>query len=166
MRDQIVFHGLSVVVEPVRKYTQGSLASHILGYIGSINPDELEGNEEIYGNDDYVGKTGIEYICEEYLRGQKGIKQIDMAVDGTVTGEYITEEAVAGSTVVLTIDSNVQHVAETALKNNMEKIKNGGFSETYDVKSGAVVVMNVNTGEILALASYPDYEPQQFVGRN
>jgi len=89
-----------------------------------------------------------------------------MAVDGTVTGEYITEEAVAGSTVVLTIDSNVQKVAETALKNNIEKIRNGGFSESYDAKSGAVVVMNVNSGEILALASYPDYEPQEFVGRN
>jgi len=87
-----------------------------------------------------------------------------MSVDGTVTGEYISEEAVAGSTVVLTIDSNVQKVAETALKNNMEKIKNGGFSEIYDVKSGAVVVMNVHSGEILALASYPDYEPQEFVG--
>lgn len=89
-----------------------------------------------------------------------------MSVDGTVTGEYITEEAIAGSTVVLTVDSNVQQIAETALKNNMEKIKSGGFSEIYDAKSGAVVVMNVNTGEILALASYPDYEPQEFVGRN
>jgi len=89
-----------------------------------------------------------------------------MAVDGTVTGEYVTEEAIEGSTVVLTIDSNVQKIAETALKNNIEKIKNGGFSESYDAKSGAVVVMNVNSGEILALASYPDYEPQEFVGRN
>ena len=89
-----------------------------------------------------------------------------MSVDGTVTGEYVTKEAIAGSTVVLTIDSNVQKIAETALKNNIEKIRNGGFSEVYEAKSGAVVVMNVNTGEILALASYPDFEPQEFVGRN
>ena len=144
----------------------GSLASHVLGYIGSIKEDELKANEGIYSNDDYVGRIGVEYVCEEYLRGQKGIKQIDMSVDGTVTGEYVTKEAIAGSTVVLTIDSNVQKIAETALKNNIEKIRNGGFSEVYEAKSGAVVVMNVNTGEILALASYPDFEPQEFVGRN
>lgn len=87
-----------------------------------------------------------------------------MAVDGTVTGEYVTKEAISGSTVVLTIDSNVQRVAEESLKNNIDKIRNGGFSEVYEAKSGAVVVMNVNSGEVLALASYPDFEPQEFVG--
>ena len=75
------------------------------------------------------------------------------------TGEYITKEAIAGSDIVLTIDSNLQKIAEEALKNNIEKIRNGGFSQIYDAKGGAVVVANVKTGEILALANNPDYSP-------
>ena len=86
-----------------------------------------------------------------------------MDIKGNITGEYITEEPVVGSDVELTIDANVQSVAETALKSDIEKIANGGYAEKFDAKAGAVVVMNTKTGEILALASYPDYEPQLFV---
>lgn len=127
--------------------------------MGKINEDEYKARkEEGYTQNDYIGKTGIEYVFEEYLKGEDGVKQIDMAVDGTSTGEYVTKEAVAGSDVVLTIDANLQAVAEEALKNNIEKIRNGSFAESYDAKSGAVVVTNVKTGEILALVSYPDFE--------
>ena len=68
----------------------------------------------------------------------------------------------AGSNVVLTIDSQLQKIAEQALKDNIEKIKNGGFGKSYDAKGGSCVVMNVKTGEVLAMASYPDYNPQSF----
>lgn len=67
-----------------------------------------------------------------------------------------------GCNVVLTIDSKLQKIAEDALKNNIEKIKNGGFGKSYDAKGGSCVVMNVKTGEVLAMASYPDYNPQSF----
>ena len=87
-----------------------------------------------------------------------------MTVDGTVTGETVTKEPEQGSTVVLTIDSKLQEVAETALKNNIEKIKNGGFSNRYDAKGGSVAVIDVHSGEILAMASYPDYNPNSWVG--
>ena len=87
-----------------------------------------------------------------------------MTVDGTVTGETVTKEPVQGSTVVLTIDSKLQEVAETALKNNIEKIRNGGFSNRYDAKGGSVAVIDVRSGEILAMASYPDYNPNSWVG--
>lgn len=87
-----------------------------------------------------------------------------MSVDGTVTGETITEEPEQGSTIVLTIDSKLQEVAETALSNNIEKIRNGGFSGTYDAQGGCVVVIDVNSGEILAMASNPDYNPNDWVG--
>ena len=158
------FSGIHIAIEPVRKYQQKSLASHILGYVGKINEDEYKARkEEGYTQNDYIGKTGIEYVFEEYLKGEDGVKQIDMAVDGTSTGEYVTKEAVAGSDVVLTIDANLQAVAEEALKNNIEKIRNGSFAESYDAKSGAVVVTNVKTGEILALVSYPDFEPELFI---
>ena len=87
-----------------------------------------------------------------------------MSVDGTVTGETVTEEPEQGSTVVLTIDSKLQEVAETALRNNIEKIRNGGFSGTYDAQGGCVVVIDVKSGEILAMASNPDYNPNAWVG--
>ena len=111
--------------------------------------------------DDYIGRTGIEYVFEEYLKGENGIRQIDMDIDGTQTGEYIAKEAVEGADVVLTIDANLQAVAENALKNNIEKIRNGGFSQRYNAKGGAVVVTNVKTGEVLALVSYPNYSPAE-----
>ncbi len=140
-----------------------TLASHIIGYIGRIDESEYENNKEEYEADDYIGKTGIEYLFEKYLRGENGTKQIDMTVDGTSTGEYITKEAIGGSNVVLTIDANLQNIAEQSLKNNIEKIKSGGFGTAYDAQGGAVVVLNIQTGEVLAMASYPDYDPGQFL---
>ena len=158
------FSGINIVVEPVRSYTSGTLASHILGYASQISADEYETRKNTYDQNDIIGKTGIEYVFEEYLKGKNGTKQIDMDVDGTTTAEYISEEAVAGSDVVLTIDANLQKVTEEALAANIQKISSGGFGKVYDAKAGACVVMNVNTGEVLAMASYPEYNPADFVG--
>ena len=157
------FPGLTIQTKAVRNYVSGNLASHILGYVSRITESELEGNEDKYNANDMIGKTGIEYIFEPYLKGTDGIKQIDMAVDGTITGEYVTNEAIAGKNVVLTIDANLQKVTEEALKSNIEKIRNGGYGKSYNADAGSVVVINVKTGEVLALASYPDFEPQLFV---
>lgn len=159
----IYFPGISATTEPLVSYPSGSLASHILGYVGNITQAELDGREDTYGINDVIGKVGIQYVFEEYLRGQNGIKQLDMSVDGNITDEYITKEAVAGSDVILTIDANLQAVTEKALVNNIKKIASGGFSKTSEAKAGAAVVMNVKTGEILAMASYPDYEPELFI---
>ena len=87
-----------------------------------------------------------------------------MAVDGTTTAEYVSKEATAGSDVVLTIDANLQKVTEDALASNIQKIASGGFGKAYNAKAGACVVMNVNSGEVLAMASYPNYDPSDFVG--
>ena len=158
------FPGINIVVEPVREYTSGTLASHILGYASTISAEEYETRKDTYSQNDIIGKTGIEYVFEEYLKGKNGTKQIDMAVDGTITSEYTSEEAVAGSDVVLTIDSNLQKITEQALENNIKKIASGGFGQRYDAKAGSCVVMNVKTGEILAMASYPNYNPADFIG--
>lgn len=155
--------GMNIVTEPIVKYTSKDLASHILGYVGAIDEDEYNDRKDTYRNDDVIGKTGIQKVFEQYLKGEDGIKQIDMTVDGTITSEYVSKEAIAGSDVILTIDANLQSVAEKALESNIKKIASGGFGEKKDADSGAVVVMNVKTGEILALASYPDYEPGLFV---
>ena len=158
------FPGINIVVQPQREYPKGSLASHILGYASQISLDEYETRKDTYDQNDIIGKTGIEYVFEEYLRGKNGTKQIDMAVDGTITAEYISEEAIAGADVVLTIDSNLQQITENALAANIQKIASGGFGQVYDAKAGSCVVMNVNTGEILAMANYPNYTPSEFVG--
>ena len=156
------FPGINIVTVPTVAYNSGTLASHILGTVGKITQPELE-EKTNYDINDIIGKTGIQYVFEEYLKGKDGIKQIDMAVDGTVTDEYTEKEAVSGSDVILTIDANLQKVAEEALKEDIEKIASGGFAEKSNANAGAVVVMNVKSGEVLALASYPDYEPQLFV---
>ena len=156
------FPGINITVQPVRIYKEGTLASHILGYASKISDSEYQEKKDTYNQNDIIGKTGIEALFEKYLKGKNGTKQIDMAVDGTITAEAVENEAVAGSNVVLTIDSKLQKIAEQALKDNIEKIRNGGFGKSYDAKGGSCVVMNVKTGEVLAMASYPDYNPQSF----
>lgn len=158
------FPGITITTDSQRKYNYGTLASHIIGYIGKISENEYNAEPEVYENDDYVGRTGIESSFEKYLRGLDGKQEIEMSVDGTVTGDYTTQEAIQGSSVVLTIDAGLQNITENALKNNIEKIRNGGFSGQYNAKGGAVVVMDVKSGEVLAMASNPDYEPNSWVG--
>lgn len=158
------FPGISIETKAARTYLVGTLAAHVIGYTGQIKEEEYKEKKDKYDIDDIIGKTGIEYLFEDYLKGQDGEKQIEMSVDGTITGESVSKNAIAGSDIVLTIDSNLQQVTETALENCINKIRSGGFAQSYDAQGGAAVVMNVNTGEVLATASYPTYEPQWFVG--
>ena len=156
------FSGIDIMTKPTVTYNNGSFAAHVLGYCGKITESELEKYGNGYDKNSIIGKTGIQYVFERYLKGKNGIRQIDMDVNGNITGEYITEEPVVGADVQLTIDSKIQSVAEESLKQDIEKISKGGYADKSDAKSGAVVVMNTKTGEILALASYPDFEPQLF----
>ena len=89
------FPGINISVQPVRQYKEGNLASHILGYASKISDTEYQEKKDIYEQNDIIGKTGVEYIFEEYLKGKKGTKQIDMAVDGTITAEVVEQEAVS-----------------------------------------------------------------------
>lgn len=158
------FPGTSIVTQPIIDYPYKNLASHLLGYVGMINADEYKQNKENYKMNDMIGRTGIQYTLEEYLKGKDGIRQIDMAVDGSITEEYISQEAIAGNDVTLTIDANLQKKVEQILEKNIKKIASGAYdNKKYDAKAGAAVVMNIKTGEVLALASYPDYEPSLFI---
>ena len=156
------FPGIAIEISPIRTYVKGSLASHVIGYIGSIDEKEYLNNPGYLMND-YIGKTGIEFVFEKYLRGENGIKQTDMSIDGTTTGEYITKEAIQGNDVILTIDANLQETAEKSLKDNLQKINDGYYGEQIEVNAGSVVVLDVKTGEILAMVSYPDFEPELFI---
>lgn len=155
--------GIAIDVESQRVYPQNNLASHIIGYIGKINAEEYKEKSDSYDRDDYIGRTGIENLFEEYLKGTDGTKEIEMSVDGTITGEYTAKEAVGGANIVLTIDANLQYITEKALENNIKKIRSGGFTQKYNAQGGAAVVLNVKTGEVLAMASYPDYNPSDFL---
>lgn len=136
------------------------------GYINSISPEQYEANKENgYTMNDIYGQTGIEYVFEPYLKGKNGIKQIDMSVNGDVTSEYTAEEAIKGSNVVLTIDASLQKITEQALEDTINNIRNKVYTtKDYPADAGAIVVMDVGTGDVLAMASYPDYEPSSFVG--
>ena len=161
------YPGITITTDSERKYNYNNLASHILGYIGRINKSEYDESKETdnpYKNDDYVGRTGIEAMFEKYLRGKDGKEEIEMSVDGAVTGSTVTEDAIQGSSIVLTIDAKIQKVTEDSLKNNIEKIRAGGFGKAYNAEGGSVVVIDVKNGEILAMASYPDFDPNVWVG--
>lgn len=155
------FPGVGIVEEPIRIYTNGSLASHIIGYIRKVDDKDLENrpNEGYDANDD-IGKMGVEYVLEKYLRGEEGIRQIDMSVDGTIEGEYIEKEAVSGDTVVLTIDVEIQEKMENIIQNTVKQLQKNGTK----TENAAAVLMDIQTGEVLAMCSYPSFEPQAFIG--
>lgn len=158
------FPGIDTYSEPTVAYPYGEVASHILGYIGPVTQDELTKNPE-YDQNDVIGRTGIEKVFEKYLKGKDGTKQIDMSVEGIVTDEYISQEAEAGSDVVLTIDAELQRKTEEALAQNISDMQNSrnGLTGATTADQGAAVVINVKTGEILAMASFPNYNPALFI---
>ncbi len=156
------FPGVSTSCEPTVAYPYGEVASHILGYVGPISQNELKINTE-YDQNDVIGKMGIEKVFEKYLKGKDGVKQIDMSVDGIVTDEYISQEATSGSDIVLTIDADLQKATEKALEDDITKMQDGTISGAKSASEGSAVVINVKTGEILAMASYPNYNPSLFV---
>ena len=153
------FPGINIITEATRTYPFGNLASHIIGYINNIGNEyeEAKAEDNRYTPNDLFGKSGIERSFEKYLKGTNGIKQIDMTVDGTITGEYVAQEAQAGADVILTIDANFQSKVEEILENSVNSVRGGSTG-------GSIVVMNVNTGAILAMASYPTFSPSAFIG--
>lgn len=158
------FPGLEISVETQRHYNIDRLASHILGRIGNIFAEDKDYYAERgYSLDEKVGKDGAEYAFEEYLRGINGEKRITYSRNGNeIIGEEITKEAKPGYTVRLTIDSEMQAVAESALERVITaQAENGRNSQKKnngeDANSGAVVVMDPRDGAVRVLASYPTY---------
>lgn len=163
---QSEFPGVSVTEEFFRQYTQGTVAAHILGRIGKIYNEEYQVlKDKGYAMNDLVGKEGIEKICEEYLRGTDGSKNIFYGKDAALLDNEVDYPATPGNYVVLTIDANLQQVAEESLARNIQRIAaegEGKENKGADADSGAVVVLDVKTGDVLALASYPTFDPATF----
>lgn len=159
------FPGVSIEEQPIRYYPNNNLASHILGYIGKISPEEYsELKEEGYFINDNIGQDGIENIMEARLRGSNVTKSIEIDEYGRYIITNNNNEIITGDQVYLTIDAKLQEVAENSLEEVINKIATGYFADgSTQAKSGSVIAIDVNTGEILAMASYPDYDPNLFV---
>ncbi len=152
--------GVAIMTTPTRKYVAEEIASHIVGYTGKISSSELEKRKELgYTQNDIIGKSGIESSMEEFLKGDDGIARIEMDSKGRVTNKEETKESSMGSSVVLTIDLDLQKKAEEVLEKHINDIQDKGYK---DAKAGSLVVVDVDTSEVLALASYPNYNPEEF----
>lgn len=156
--------GVNVEVKPVRVYREGNLAAHILGYLGNINSRELERlKDKGYDRNDIIGKAGLERVLEQELKGIDGGKQVEVDALGRLIRVLGYKQPVPGNNIFLTIDAGLQRVAEKALEETIQKIQNGKMGEAFpNAKLGAAVAIDVNTGEVLVLASYPSYNPNLF----
>lgn len=154
-----------VVVEEtsVREYPYGSLAAHVLGYTGRISQAEYEQSDEYAGYElgDIVGKTGAERQFEGVLQGDKGWRRIEVNASGKAQGVVSEQEPRAGNDIQLTIDIEAQRVAEEQLADAIAEARRQGYTSA---KAGAAVVVDVTTGEIIAMASAPTYDPSAFLG--
>jgi penicillin-binding protein 2 len=135
--------GVMVASRPVRLSRLGSTASHLLGYVGEIEAKELEQmRKEGYRLGDVIGKDGVEKIYDKLIRGKDGGKKVEVDVLGTPLRVLETLNPIPGADVKLTIDLDLQIAAEQALGN----------------REGAVVILDANSGEILAMVSYPNFD--------
>ncbi len=159
------FPGVFTTIEPVREYNDAYDVAHVLGYIRRINSSQYDSlKEEGYDNDDLIGQIGVEKTAERYLRGKNGKMSIEIDDSGRLTQNSVTVDPIPGSDVVLTIDRNLQKVAMESLARNIERIKNDKNGPNYgDAFSGAAVALDVNTGEVLTMVSYPSYSPEIFL---
>jgi len=169
-------NGINIEIEPLRYYPQYESASHIIGYLGKIAQDyELHEYvvEKGYSTDDIIGKTGLEEKFEDYLRGDKGKKTVEVNNVGRTIRSVSSEAPVPGDDLYLTLDLRLQKKAEESLKKGLEKIREGGvfesewgdfqFRDKYEnAYSGALVALDVKTNEVLALANYPAYDLNLF----
>ncbi|AKL95094.1 penicillin-binding protein 2 [Clostridium aceticum] len=171
--------GVNIAVEPIRYYPEGQLAAHTLGYLGKISQQsEIDRfiRELGYLPTDIIGKSGIEHSFEETLKGADGSQRVIVDSVGRLISVLEREEPVPGDAVHLTIDANLQRVTEETLEAVLKTLQVGGTYTTRwgserlmgrsgvmkNATSGSVVVTDVKTGEVLAIANYPAYDPNLF----
>ena len=159
-------YGFNIVSVPQRYYISDDFACHILGYVSKINTTEYSKLKDGgYTINSMIGKAGVEESMENYLKGIDGVKKVVTDSLGNVTSETVTKEAESGNNVTLTIDYRIQNVVENALKSTLQNLQSGALSKNPipEAQSGSCVVLDVETGEVLAMASYPIYNINSFV---
>ena len=170
---------VNIAVEPVRYYPEGSIGAHVLGYLGKISQQgEIDKyiKELDYLPSDIIGKTGIEHSFEETLKGIDGYQKVIVDSYGRLRNVLERNDPIMGDTVYLTLDMNLQKSTEKVLEEVLLTLQSGGTYESNwgsnrligpsgplkNATSGSVVVTDVKTGEVLALANYPSYDPNLF----
>ena len=172
MEQREEFPGVDADLEAVRQYgaPEGSNAAHVLGYLGPVTDDEVAASStapagSVLRRSDLVGRDGLEKQYDQYLRGAPGVKSLAVDRAGVVTGTVSEVPSTPGNYLVTSIDAKVQAVAEKALLDQITAARAGDtYKGPYVADSGAVVVMDVRTGRIVAMASYPSYDPGVWVG--
>lgn len=155
------YAGAKITPSSVREY-ETTYAAHILGYLGDITAEDDYWNTlyyEGYAMNDKIGRSGVEAAFEEYLRGTDGVRVVSTNEEGKITGEYYSTEPVPGNTVELTIDLDLQQATEDALAATITQMNAEDGDES---RGGAAVVLDVDTREVLAIASYPTYDLATF----
>ncbi len=141
--------GVDIAIKPVRSYVYGALAAHVLGYVGA--PDDIDKEEAkkfTFYQQDAEGKSNIEKVMDEYLRGKPGVRYLRRNAKGTIDGVLREDPPEQGANVLLTIDTRIQAIAEEALR---------------AVSRAGAVVVDPNNGNILAMASVPSLDPNTFI---
>lgn len=167
MENHADFGFVSIVNTTDRAYPEGDVAPHVVGRSGAINPEQYAALKDSgYKITDIIGQFGIEKAMESVLRGDAGKREITIASDGSVVDVKNVIEPIAGDTVYLTIDMDFQRKVQAALKSNIEMVienAKGKESEGAACTGGAAVVMDVNSGAVLAMASYPTFDLSTYV---
>lgn len=163
----IDLEGVNINVEYYRLYNQPWIASHLLGRTGSIFKEEYEElKTQGYTINDTVGKDGIEKYCEDSLRGKDGTNNVEEDKNGHIISSVSSIAAIPGNDVILTIDAVLQKETEAALADAIYDIRASANEENDyeggDCTSGSAVVLDIHSGEILAMASYPSYNLETF----
>ncbi len=153
------YPGVTVATQTVRNYPNGSLAGQTLGYAGQVSAADEKANPSLR-DEDLIGRSGLESSYDPALRGTDGTKTVYLDARGDVVGSGPQVQPVQGNTLVTSIDLDVQKLAEKALTEQIAATRASGKPAT----GGALVVMDPYTGRIVAAASYPDYDPELFVG--
>jgi penicillin-binding protein 2 len=157
-----VFQGVQVEPSFLRQYPFGALATHVLGYVGEVSQTDLDQEEfATLQPGSTVGKDGVERKYDSFMRGSDGWKTVEVDAAGRPKKVIPGNAPTAGSNLVLTIDADLQEAAENALAEGIAIAHSKGNT---GAAGGAVVAMDPQTGEILAMASYPDYDPSLWVG--
>jgi penicillin-binding protein 2 len=159
------FPGVAADQVAVRAYPHGTLAAHLLGYVGPINAEELEAAGDVYRRDSRVGKDGVERAYEADLRGVDGEVVLEVNAKNVPVRELERRPPVQGRDLVLSLDLEVQRAAEEALASGMSKTQGHNDPETGQPLTfgGSTVVLDVKEGTVTAMASWPTYDPTAFV---
>jgi penicillin-binding protein 2 len=151
--------GVDLEAQPVRDYPYGMLGSHLFGYVGQITEDEYaQRKDQGYTPNDVVGKDGLEAAYDTTLRGIPGGDQIEVDAQGQLVRRLAPVDSIPGDSLVLSIDWRLQHLAESALKAHIDDVATLRKRHI----SGAVVILDPYTGGVLAMASYPNFNPNDF----